>query len=296
MLNKGFLYATSTAIMFATMGIFTKFAYNYDAVNANTLFFSSSLISCLFFLVILLIKYKNFSFLKINKKDLILSLLSGGLFGLFLANLSVLKALQYVDVSIQKIITYSNPLFIALINLFIFKDKLTKQSITTILLMIIGLFLVVGKLNLNGSNIITGIIFAILSSLFVAVYSVSSERSNSTIDYMQYWFFAFLGSFIYASIYMLFIGELSTVSGLFIFDIKLITLLLCIAVINFALPYITFYKAIATIGAEKTGIILTMAPVLSIFLSVVLLNEKLTMLQILGAGLILLASILSGKE
>ena len=65
MKNKGFLYALGTALMFASMGTLVKFTYKYSIMNANLLFFTSSVISCLFFMTLLLIKHKNFSFLKI---------------------------------------------------------------------------------------------------------------------------------------------------------------------------------------------------------------------------------------
>lgn len=191
MINIGFFYAIITSFMFATMGIFTKLIYKYGTINADMLFLFSVFISCFCLFMYLLIKNKNFSFLKIEKKELVQPLICAGLFVLFLTNLSVLTSLEYIDVSIQKIITYANPFFIVLIHKFILGRSLNKQRIINILLILVGLILVVGKLDFSGTNITIGIFFAVISSLFVAIYSVLSEESKSTLEQDRYWFFLF---------------------------------------------------------------------------------------------------------
>lgn len=297
MKNKGFLYALGTALMFATMGTLVKFTYKHSIMNANLLFFTSSVISCLFFMILLLKKHKNFSFLNIGTKDLSVALTSGGLFGLFLANLAVLTSLQYVNVGIQTIITYSNPLFIVLINKFLFGEKLTKKSLCNIFLIVFGLSLVVGNINFNGSNLSLGIIYAVLAAIFVATYSILSERIKVKIDQLQYWFYAFLGSTIYILVYMCFTKEIGSITKLINnLNIELIILLLSVALINFAIPFILFYKALITIKAEKTGIILTLSPVLSTCLSSIVFGDYMKPSQIIGASFIILASVLSGKK
>ena len=297
MKNKGFLYALGTALMFASMGTLVKFTYKYSIMNANLLFFTSSVISCLFFMTLLLIKHKNFSFLKIDKKDLLVALGSGGLFGVFLANLAVLTSLQYVNVGIQTIITYSNPLFIVLINKFLFGEKLTKRSMFNIFLIVSGLSLVVGNVNFSGSNVSLGVMYAILAAIFVATYSILSERIRVKIDQLQYWFYAFWGSTVYILIYMIFTKEIGLIGKLTgSLNIELTVLLFSVALINFAIPFILFYKALTTIKAEKTNIILTLSPVLSTCLSCVVFGDYMQSSQIIGAGFIVLASMLSGKK
>lgn len=297
MKNKGFLYALSTALMFASMGTLVKFTYRHSVMNANLLFFTSSIISCLFFVILLCIQHKNLSFLKINKKDLLVALGSGGLFGVFLANLAVLTSLQYVNVGIQTIITYSNPLFIVLINRFSFCERLTKKSIFNIFLIVSGLSLVVGNINFSGSNVSLGVMYAVLAAIFVGTYSILSERIKVKIDQLQYWFYAFLGSTIYIVVYMIFTKEISLIGNLISnLNIKLISLLLAVALINFAIPFVTFYKALTTIKAEKTNIILTLSPVLSTCLSCIIFGDYMQSSQIIGAGFIVLASLLSGRK
>ena len=297
MKNKGFLYALSTALMFASMGTLVKFTYRHSVMNANLLFFTSSVISCLFFMTLLLIKHKNLSFLKINKKDLLVALGSGGLFGVFLANLAVLTSLQYVNVGIQTIITYSNPLFIVLINRFLFCERLTKRSIFNIFLIVSGLSLVVGNINFSGSNVSLGVMYAVLASIFVGSYSILSERIKVKIDQLQYWFYAFLGSTIYIVTYMSFAGEINLIGKLANnLNLELILLLVAVALINFAIPFVTFYKALTTIKAEKTNIILTLSPVLSTCLSCIIFSDYMQSSQIIGAGFIVLASLLSGRK
>lgn len=287
------MYALLTSFLFSLMGILAKYLYKYS-IDANVLFFSSSIISTISIFLGLLIKHKNFSFLKVNKKDLIYPAVYAGLFCLFLANGFVLQSLQFIDSSIQRLITYSNPIFIILIYSLFLKQKISKDSIITLSLMLIGLFLVVGKMNFSGDNIFIGLFYALLSSICIAVYSVLSEKENSSIDKIVYWFYAFLFSTIYSTILLLILQK--PIDILFLPDIKFQSLLIIMALTNFVIPYILFLKSISTIGAEKTGVIMTLTIVLSLFLGVIVLNENITLLQLIGSIFIIFAFVLSGLK
>ena len=287
------IYALLTSFLFSTMGILAKYLYKYN-IDANVLFFSSSIISAIFIFFGLLIKYKNFSFLKVNKKDLIYPAIYAGLFCLFLANGFVLQSLQFIDSGIQRLITYSNPIFIILIYSLFLKQKISKDSFITITLMLVGLFLVVGKMNFSGDNIFVGLVYALLSSICIAVYSVLSEKENSNIDKIVYWFYAFLFSTIYSAILLLILQKPMDI--LLLPDIKFQSLLIIMALSNFTIPYILFLKSISTIGAERTGVIMTLTIVLSIFFGVIILNESITFLQLIGSIFIIIASLLSGLK
>lgn len=297
MVNENSIYAFLTAFMFASLGIFAKYVFQYNNINANIMFFSSLLFSTVFLFIILIIKYKNFSFLKISKENLKSAIICSSLFALFLSNLLGLQSLEYIDAGIQKVIVYSDPLFILIINILFLKKKINKSDIFNITLILIGLFLIIGKIDfLNNKNILLGIILSAFASFFVALYSVLEENTKVKIENpITYWFYSFALATFYLSLYITFTKEIVNIKYIF-FDLKLFLLLLSSAILNFALPYITFLKSLNTIGAIKTGIILSLCPVITIILSVFILNEQLNFMQICGTLLIIGASIISSLK
>lgn len=286
------IYALLTSFLFSTIGVLTHYLYNYD-ISANVSFFSSSLISCIFLFFVLLIKYKNFSFLKLNtKKDIVATAIYAGLFCLFAANILVLLSLKFIDSGMQRLLTSSNPIFIILINFLFLKQKISKNSLITIALMLTGLFLIVGNVELSGDNVVRGLIYALSAGIFVAVYSVLAEKENNISDGLVYWFYGFLFSTIYSIINLFIQGE--SINILFLPDIKFHLLLLSLALLNFTFPYIFFLKSISTIGAEKTGIVTSSTIVMSMFFAYFVLNENITFTQFIGIIFVVAASVLSG--
>lgn len=291
-MSVGVLYALLSSLFFSTIGVVANFLYKYS-ISPNLSFFSSSIISVIILFFVLLIKYKNLSFLKLNsKKDLISVSIYSGFFCLFLVNVLILFSLNYIDSGIQRILTCSSPLFVVLINYFFLKQKISKNSLISIFLMFVGLFLIFDGINIDSFYVLMGLMFAILSSIFIAVYCILTEMNNNTIsDGLIYWFYGFLFSAIY-SLILIFIQK-DSFSSLLTNNINFFLLLLSMGIFNFLLPYIFYLKSISTIGAEKTTIISSSAIVMSMFFGFFILKESFTLLQVFGAIAIMIAVIFS---
>lgn len=296
MFDKNSVYAFSTAILFASLGIFAKYIYGYNFMDAYIMFFYSAFFSTVLLFFVLLTKYKNFSFLKnIDKKSMYMAVFNGGLFALFLTNLASLKSLEYIDAGIQKVLVFLSPLFILPINSLFFGKKLNKRDVVSIVIMILGLVLIVGKLG-TSKNITIGLIIALFGSFFNAIYSILEENAKTVIpDQLVYWFYAFFASSIYSVIFLLFDGDISNVMSIF-GSLNLILLIISSSILCFTLPYICFLKSIEKIGAVKTGIILSLSPVATILLSICILHEHFTISQVLGIVLVVTSIIFSSLK
>ncbi|MDR1495179.1 MAG: DMT family transporter [Rickettsiales bacterium] len=292
--DRGSLFAFSTAVMFATFGIFAKYIYAYN-LSSIMIFFLSSLFSVLILLSILLHRYKDLKFItKIKRRDFKLSFLGTGLVGLFLTNIFVLMALQYIGVGLQKVITYSNPLFTILVYRFFFKKKMSKNEVIGVTLMILGLVLTVGNAAIT-SNLFYGVLFSLLAAFFSSTNSMLTETFRTSLDVVLYWFYSFLGSTFFSLLVMLLSGESLNIFPLLIKPKLMILIILC-ATLNFVLPYLAFFKAVITIGAVRTGIVMTTSPALTAILGAILLGEKMTLLQVFGIIIIIAASIVSALK
>lgn len=292
--NKGIVFAITTAILFATLGIFTKYIYDYP-ISSNQMFFFCSFISTVVLFFALLVSKRNFSFLKINSRDFLLSFIGVGFMGLFLANILVLKSLLYIDAGIQKVITYSNPLFTIAIHFFLFHKRPNREQLISVFLMLMGLVLIVGNVNFDGESVYMGIGLSLIAALANSSYSIITERFQSNLDTNVYWFYSFLGATFFSIINLLFAKESLNFAIIFS-NSKLLTLLFFSAILNFVIPYITYFWALKLLGAVRTGIALTLSPVTCVLLGVFLLKEKITALQIVGMVLVIAASVVADAK
>ncbi len=294
MSNSGSFYAVITAALFATLGIFTKYIYNYH-LSSEMVFLSSSIISTIVTFFILLIKEKNPNSLKIRKVDFIISFIVAGFLALFCCNISVLKSLNYIDAGVQKVIAYSSPIFTTFIYVTFFRRKITKLEFASLSVMLVGLILIIGNMNFTDSSIFKGILFSLMAAIFSSLYSIITEEFKTEINFIVYWFYAFLGASVSVLIYMIF-NSIPINFAIITSNFELTLLLLASAILNFVIPYITQFLAIGSIGAIKTGVILTLSPVLCVLLGVFLLGEGITFLQIVGMVLVVIASLVISKK
>jgi drug/metabolite transporter (DMT)-like permease len=140
-----------------------------------------------------------------------------------------------------------------------------------------------------------GATFSILAAFFSSLHSMLTETFRTNLDVVLYWFYSFLGSFFFVLVVMLLGGESPNVFLMF-GSVKLTFLILICALVNFVLPYLSFFKAVTTIGAVRTGIIMTTSPALTAIFGVLIFDEKITILQIIGIVMIIFASVVSALK
>jgi drug/metabolite transporter (DMT)-like permease len=293
--NRGIIYAVVTVIMFATTGLLAKLIYNYQ-LDGEIVFFISSLLSSLVLLGILLQKYRQWGSLKISKKDLLVSFGLVGPVGLYLSNIFVLKALQYMDTGLQKIITYSNPLFTIAIYQVLFHKKPSSNELCSMILIVAGLLLIISGINFTHQrNILMGIYFSLLGGLASSIRAIITDKYKIEINITIFCFYAFLGATVFSTLGLLLHKNLHWISQLVNGGITLLVLLVLCAILNFCLPYLFLFQATKLMGAVKTGLILLSTPVLTIILGIWIFREKISTSQMLGTGLILTSSLVATK-
>lgn len=284
------VYALATAFMFAILGIFAKSIYE-SAITADTMFFMVCVTSVAFFFLLERATNNKSQLLKISKRNFVLSFCTGGFLCLFLTNFSVLIALQYIDTGIQRIITYSAPLFSILYYAIFYKKKPLATDILSVILIISGLYLVVGGIDISlNSNVLKGLFFSFIASISIGSYSTISEEEKTSLSSNMYWFYAFLGGLFFSSIQILIKQDFT--NFVYLLNTKVIFLIALSSILCFALPYVTFLKSINLIGAVKTGIIVSLTPVMSIILGIIFLDERLTILQFFGSFFIVCSSVI----
>ena len=93
-------------------------------------------------------------------------------------NLFYNTAMNTISLSIAAVLLSSAPVFVIIIAYIIFREKITKPKVLSILLVIIGCILTTGLIEDNASNVTgIGLIGGVGSAIFWAIYMIASKKS-----------------------------------------------------------------------------------------------------------------------
>ena len=185
-------------------------------------------------------------------------------------------------------IVSTSPVFIALLGWFFLKEKLGLNTIFGIMLASLGVLLVVSKGSLSslisGNFGTTGDLLVLISAPNWAIFSVLSRSALKDKPALFVLFYVILFGWLFTSIPFvathgwLEIAHLNTTGWL------------AVAFLGIgctALAYIFWYDGLQAIPASRAGVFLYIEPLISLVVAAVLLGEAITLVALLGGGLIL---------
>jgi drug/metabolite transporter (DMT)-like permease len=230
------------------------------------------------FLLILLIFYKKISF---QKEDIIAAAILGSIN--FVAYATQTYSLNYVPSNIVAFITALFVVFTPLFSYIFFKRKIKIYSIIGVLIAVIGLYLLTlsGKLIFNFYEI-----YALLCAMFFALHVSVTDIFSKKYNIYTLVTFQFL---IVAILSLLFVPfephniKITPIVILALFITSFFATVFAFFVQTYAQKYTT---------PTKTAIIFALEPVTAAFFGVIY-GEKLTLLQIIGGILVIIATIIS---
>lgn len=196
-------------------------------------------------------------------------------------------ALMHTKSSIVAFITGLNVIFVPFISFFLFKDYVRRAVFAGSFVAVIGLYLLTmsGSLSLGYGETLT-----VICALMFAFHILFTDKFSKQSDVFLLVFFQFLTVSLLSLFFSLGVDDVT-------FDITMdYTFLKAVIVTSvFATVYAFFiqtYMQQYTTPA-KTAIIFTMEPVSAAFFSYFAINEILSHVQLLGAGLIIIATLLA---
>lgn len=201
-------------------------------------------------------------------------------------------ALTYSSASNIGVIVTVSPFFTALLMSFFAKEKLSQRFFMGFLLSLLGVCLI----SFNGQQQFQinplGDLLAVLAAFLWSCYSVLTRKVS---DFPFHVVQSTRRIFFYGLLFMLPIVVLSD------FQINIFLLLQPTNFFNLlflglgasAICFVTWSFAIKELGTIKTSMYIYLVPVITVLISVAVLNESLTILSIVGICLSLLGLILS---
>ena len=272
----------SAMLIFGTIGIIVK----YIPLAASEIAFYRAILALLVISLFLVIKKEKLN-LNAKKSALILLLASG--IGIGANWILLFESYNYTSLSISTVCNYFAPIIVMILTPIILKEKLSLKQVICLIIAITGLIFIVGAFEFKkDSNNIIGIILSLLAACLYAAVILINKKINH-INGIQRTFFQFLSLAIILLPYTIF----TTGFNVFNLSIENLLWLLLLGVVHTGIAYCLYFTSIKDMSGQKISILSFIDPVTSIVLAYFIFNDQFTGLQLIGALMILGATIFS---
>ena len=283
----GVLFGVLGIILFSSKAIMVKLAYQYN-VDALSVLLLRMLFSFPFYVVIAMIYRKEKTSVTLEKIDYYWVVFFGFV-GYYLASYFDFVGLTYIKASLERIILFLYPTIVILLNRFFLKKKITKIQAGAIALTYLGIIITFwDEVGLSGNNTLLGGFFILLSAITYASYLVGSGWLIPKFGVMKFTTYAMLISCFCVFIHFSLISDVS----LFNHPWQVYFLGFLIAVFATVIPSYLVSLSIKMISSSNFAIIAGVGPVSTIILATFFLNERLTLLQLSGALIVIIGILL----
>lgn len=272
-----------------SMGIFVRrlTAYGFSSIQIVAIRVT---LAALIFCILLLIK--DPSGFRISLKDIPL-FLGLGFGSILFFTVCYFTAITMMPLSTAAILLYTSPIWIMLMSVLFFHEKLTGQKILALVLAFAGCVLVSG---ISGEGMtLTGLLVGLGSGIGYGLYSILGTialRRYSPYTVTTYTFvFAALGSWLICRPAEM-LDKFAAAPDL----PWLVFFCFLTALVTAVIPFLAYTLGLQTVEASRAGILATVEPLVATLIGVVVFSEPLTLLSGLGILLILAAVVLLNRE
>jgi drug/metabolite transporter (DMT)-like permease len=272
----GIVFALAAGVFFGIIGPVTKTAYNLGA-GVGLAIFLRYIVALL--IVAPLIPYQK-NLLKTYKENLTNFLLIT--IASIMLTTGLLISVTYINVSLTIIIFCTYPVIVLTISIFITKEKIKNIIKFLFVTTFFGLFLALSPSS--DSLKVQGIIFALIASLGASIMIVTNQTmSQKNISPIQINIFINFFNTIFFFLILSIFFKIDV-------DVSLNTfLILLIPSCSYAIALFLQLLAIPRIGQTNTALFLYLEPITGIFGAVLILNEQLSSMQLLGTAIVLIS-------
>lgn len=285
-MNRARLMMIVSMTVFGTLGLFVR---NIPLPSGELALYRAVLAAILIGVYLLLTKQKLPLTEPGVKRELPLLLLSGAAMGINW--ILLFEAYKYTTVSTATLSYYFAPVIVTAVCPFLFHETLEKKQILCFVMSTVGLVLITvsgsgggtdGGSNVSGGNGLTGILFGLGAAAFYASV-VLLNKFIRHITGIHRTFLQFLAAIAVLIPYVLLSGgfHLDTLDGIGW------GCLLIVGFLHTGVTYCLYFSSLRVLPGQKAAILSYIDPLVAVLVSVLLLREPMTAVQVLGGAMIL---------
>lgn len=262
-------------IIFGSIGIFVR----YISLPSEIIAAVRGIIGAAILVLFSVFSGRKIDFYAI-RKNMVVLLISGIAMGFNW--ILLFEAYKYITVSLATLCYYLAPVFVIMLSPFILKEKTNAVRIIATLTALAGMVLVSGVLGNSQAVNFAGILFGIGAAVLYATVMIMSKflkdipGDDSTIVRLGV-------AGIAVGIYAIFNHKFAAVQT----DTLSVILVLFVSVVHTGITYKMYFSAMEDLPAQTVAIYSYIDPVVSIILSIIILSESFTAVELIGSILIL---------
>lgn len=272
-MKNAYLKYISALLMFGSNGIVAS----YILLSSYEIVFLRTLIGSLFLILVFALSKQKIQFWK-NKSHFVWLVISGVAMGA--SWIFLYEAYAQIGVSIATLAYYCGPVIVMILSPVIFKEKMTISKLLGFLAVIIGMLFVNGQALSQGS-ISWGLICGILSAIMYAIMVVFNKKAVSVTG-LENSMCQLIISFVTVTIFI----ALRQGFSICVTRENLMPILL-LGVVNTGIGCYFYFSSIGELPVQTVSICGYLEPLSALLFSAAILGEKLSLMQITGAVLIL---------
>jgi drug/metabolite transporter (DMT)-like permease len=272
-------------IIFGTIGLVVRYI---DLSSSETALLSSS-IGCLFLLFVFLVKKKAipWTLVKANASILFLSGIALGGNWIFLY-----QSYHYTTITNATLAYYFAPVFVMLLSPLILKEPLSVKKMVCIGAALVGMLLIVGNgLSATGKRDLLGIFYGLAAAAFYAALLLVNKFIKNMAR-LEFTIFQ-LGTTALLLLPYVFFTEGFRISGVAISSIPFIILL---GIVNTGIGFWLFFSGMQKLTGQSIAMLSYVDPFVAILISGFILQEHMTIVQLLGGALLLGSTFVSENQ
>lgn len=269
-------------LIWGSIGIFVK----YINFTSSQIALVRAIVGSIFLIIFSMISKESLSKEKI-KSNLLVLICCGICLGfnwIFL-----FQAYHYTTVSTATICYYLAPIIVMFLSPFLLKEKLNSVKVCCIVAAMIGMLCIVGiDKSSMGENNMVGILYGLSAACFYTGVVILNKflkgisgRDSAIVQLSV--------SAIFLLPYVIFTEKISLVGV----SSQSIILLLVLGVVHTGIAYLLYFTVIQKIESQTVAIYSYVDPISAIFMSAIILNESMSLLQIIGGILIIGSTFIS---
>ena len=274
--NRSRLMMVTSMAIFGTLAPFVR----RIGITSGELALYRAIMAAGLIAVFLLVTKQKIPFATL-KKEIPLLLISGMAMGFNW--ILLFQAYKFTTVSVATLSYYFAPVIVIILCPIIFREKLTKKQIICFIMSTLGLVLITGIGDLSGaSSHLTGILFGLgAASLYATVILLNKFIKN--VEGIHRTFLQFLAAIMVLVPYVM----LTPRSGLTALDGMGWVCLLIVGFVHTGVTYCLYFTSLKDIPGQKAAILSYIDPLIAVVISVTILGESMSFVQIIGGVLIL---------
>lgn len=281
----GPLCAIVGVLGFSFKAILVKLAYVHGFVDPTTLLALRMIYSAPFFAAMAWWAGRQPGAQPLQRSDW-LALGTLGFIGYYLSSLLDFIGLQYIGVSLERLILFIYPTIVVLLSALFLRRPVTRRALGAVVLCYGGIALAfVHDLRVTGDRAGTllggGLVFA--SAFTYATYLVSATRFIARLGSLRFVACAMLVSTTFILVQFVLTRPLAALAA----PAPIQWISLAMALFSTVVPTWLMAEAIRRLGANSASLIGSLGPVFTIGLGAVILDEQINTLQMAGAALVL---------